>query len=166
MANPGAGDPDLNRDKDEAFTVLVLRYLDGHTTADDVAQLNRSLTSQAQARELFVHLCRLHGELSEALAPQRALRVQAKRSAKATSAAALKQKTVGTAAGIGAEPTTHEQSESVSVALQPGESQSAPLPGEETPEEKLGTGDTIMTDHTPDDTVHVPKSAKEEQAPP
>ena len=57
------------RDGADAFAALVLRYLDGLTTADEVARLNAALLSGRPYRELFVHLCRLDGLLCETFVP-------------------------------------------------------------------------------------------------
>jgi hypothetical protein len=57
---------------DEAFAVQVLRYLDGLATVQDLSELKEALATRRDRRALFVRLCRLHGELSELLAPQRA----------------------------------------------------------------------------------------------
>ena len=57
---------------DEAFVVQVLRYLDGQATVQDLSELKEALATRPERRTLFVRLCRLHGELSELLAPRRA----------------------------------------------------------------------------------------------
>ncbi len=57
---------------DEAFAVQVLRYLDGAATLQDLSELKEALATRRDCRALFVRLCRLHGELNELLAPQRA----------------------------------------------------------------------------------------------
>jgi hypothetical protein len=56
----------------EAATVLVLRYLDGECSAEEIEQLRGALTGSATYRELFVQVCRVQGELHEAYAPKRA----------------------------------------------------------------------------------------------
>jgi anti-sigma factor RsiW len=58
------------QERAEAFAALVLRYLDGLTTDDEVTALNRDLRASPACREAFVALCQMHGQLSEALAPQ------------------------------------------------------------------------------------------------
>jgi hypothetical protein len=55
----------------EAFTVRVLRYLDGQSSAEEVQQLKVLLSSKAAHRNVFVQVCRLHGYLYEAFAPRR-----------------------------------------------------------------------------------------------
>ena len=57
---------------DEAFAVQVLRYLDGLATVQDLSELKEALATRRDCRAVFVRLCRLHGELSELLAPERA----------------------------------------------------------------------------------------------
>jgi anti-sigma factor RsiW len=64
---PGPARPD-----DESFVVQVLRYLDGQATVQDLSELKEALATRPECRTLFVRLCRLHGELSELLAPMRA----------------------------------------------------------------------------------------------
>jgi len=61
---------------DEAFAIQVLRYLDGLATVQDVSELKEALATRGECRALFVRLCRLHGELSELLAPQRAAAIK------------------------------------------------------------------------------------------
>jgi anti-sigma factor RsiW len=51
------------------FVALVLRYLDGLVTPDEVTRLSRELSSRSACRDLFVQLCRMHGLLNETLAP-------------------------------------------------------------------------------------------------
>jgi len=57
---------------DEVFAVQVLRYLDGQASVQDLSELKEALATSRECRAQFVQLCRLHGELSELLAPQRA----------------------------------------------------------------------------------------------
>jgi hypothetical protein len=57
---------------DEAFAVQVLRYLDGQATVQDISELKEALATRRDCRAAFVRLCRLHGELNELLAPERA----------------------------------------------------------------------------------------------
>jgi anti-sigma factor RsiW len=52
--------------------VQVLRYLDGQASVQDLSELKEALATDRERRAQFVRLCRLHGELSELLAPQRA----------------------------------------------------------------------------------------------
>jgi ferric-dicitrate binding protein FerR (iron transport regulator) len=56
-------------DEDE-FAALVLRHLDGLTTADETAVLLAELESSADRRTQTVALCRQHGTLTELLASQ------------------------------------------------------------------------------------------------
>src|SRR5947209_18925121 len=55
----------------EAFTVRVLRYLDGQSSAEEVQQLKALLSGKAAYRNVFIQVCRLHGYLYEAFAPRR-----------------------------------------------------------------------------------------------
>jgi hypothetical protein len=59
-------------DELEAMTVRMLRYLDRDCPAEEVQLLRDALTGSAVYRALFVQICRMHGELHEAYAPQRA----------------------------------------------------------------------------------------------
>jgi hypothetical protein len=74
----------LSADEVEKLTVLVLRYLDGGCSAEEVEQLKGALAGAGPQRELFVQVCRLHGNLHENFAHKRAEMQQ-----KATSAADL-----------------------------------------------------------------------------
>ncbi len=58
--------------EEEMFAVQVLRYLDGLATPQDLSELKESLACRPGCRVRFVQLCRLHGELMELLAPERA----------------------------------------------------------------------------------------------
>lgn len=62
----------LPRLDDEAFFVLVPRHLDGITTPEEDASLAAELRASDGRRAQFVSMCRLHGALAEAFAPQRA----------------------------------------------------------------------------------------------
>ena len=68
----GGASREARPDDDEAFSVQVLRYLDGRATVQDLSELKEALATRPECRTLFVRLCRLHGELSELLAPLRA----------------------------------------------------------------------------------------------
>jgi hypothetical protein len=72
--SPSPLPPPRPPDELEALTALVLRYLDGACSAEEVRQLKATLADSAVDRALFVQVCRLHGELHEAHAPQRARR--------------------------------------------------------------------------------------------
>ena len=58
----------------DAFTQLVVRYLDGDLDPAEIAELKRLLAEAANHRESFVRACRLHGALHEAFAARRAQR--------------------------------------------------------------------------------------------
>jgi hypothetical protein len=64
--------PFQTQDEIEAFSVLVLRYLDGGCAAEEVAKLKETIVASAAHRELFVHCCRVQGNLHEVYAPKRA----------------------------------------------------------------------------------------------
>lgn len=64
----------LSQKELEAFSVLVLRYLDGVSTPDEVLEIKKSLVESSVCREAFAQTCRLQGELREAFAHQRAAR--------------------------------------------------------------------------------------------
>jgi anti-sigma factor RsiW len=72
MTDHTSAAPGFPRGDDESFVVQVLRYLDGQATVQDLSELKESLATRPECRTLFVRLCRLHGELRELLAPQRA----------------------------------------------------------------------------------------------
>jgi hypothetical protein len=55
----------------EAFVLLVLRYLDCLTSAEEFLWLCEALRSEAGCRDLFVRLCRLDGGLTETYAARR-----------------------------------------------------------------------------------------------
>jgi len=55
----------------EAFTALVLRYLDGSCTADEVRDLQVQLAACAAHRDVFVRTCHLAGCLHESYGPKR-----------------------------------------------------------------------------------------------
>jgi hypothetical protein len=56
----------------EAFSVHVLRYLDGECSAEEIQRLKETLVENVSFRELFVQVCRMQGNLYEAYAPRRA----------------------------------------------------------------------------------------------
>src|SRR2546426_922555 len=56
---------------DDAFTELVLRYLDGLATSEERTALKEELGSNPDRRGLIVSICRLHGRLGEALSAER-----------------------------------------------------------------------------------------------
>jgi len=56
---------------EETFAAQVLRYLVGEATPQDLSELRDALSRLPERRTVFVRLCRLHGELTELLAPAR-----------------------------------------------------------------------------------------------
>jgi hypothetical protein len=60
----------------EDFAIQVLRYLEGRATVQDLSELKEALATRRECRTWFVQLCRLHGELRELLAPERAAATQ------------------------------------------------------------------------------------------
>ena len=61
----------MNEPDEEAFTALVLRYLDGQASPEEGAFLNRKLSEDEECRNRVVSLCRLHGHLAEVAAVER-----------------------------------------------------------------------------------------------
>lgn len=61
----------LTQEQTDAFAALVLRYLDGASTADEVRDLQVQLAACAAHRELFVRTCHLAGCLHESYGPKR-----------------------------------------------------------------------------------------------
>jgi hypothetical protein len=64
--------PSPSQDELNAFAILVLRYLDGETTAAELVQLREALAVQPAYRKLFVQVCRVHGDLQELFVPKEA----------------------------------------------------------------------------------------------
>jgi hypothetical protein len=62
----------LSVEQSEAFTVLLLRYLDDDCSPEEIEHLKSALTDLAPCRELFVEICRMKGNLHEAYSPKRA----------------------------------------------------------------------------------------------
>ena len=90
-------------DNAEALTVLVLRYLDGDCSGEEVARLRAALTGSAASRAFFVQVCRAHGELHEAYSPKRAEWEHRQTQARAASPVAV---SAGQAAGETTRPLT------------------------------------------------------------
>jgi hypothetical protein len=61
----------LSPDELEAFTVLVLRYMDGDCTAQEILHLKAAIAESAAYRALFVQVCRMQGNLYEAYVTRR-----------------------------------------------------------------------------------------------
>lgn len=61
----------LTQEQTDAFTALVLRYLDGACTAAEVRDLQDRLVAGAVHREVFVRTCHMLGCLHESYAPKR-----------------------------------------------------------------------------------------------
>ncbi len=141
MAEPTLPIPAQPPDAEEAFVALVLQYLDGACAADDRARLRGELEGAAGRRDVFVRLCRLHGELAEALAPQREQLLRKGRLGHDT---------------LPAQPATGGGHEAAPVST--GVLVQEPPPGGEPdaapPAERGGANDTVMLQGTPDDTVH------------
>jgi hypothetical protein len=69
----------LTAEQREAFTIRTLRYLDGNCAEAELQELNALLGVSATLRQLFVEICRVHGDLYEAHAERRAALAQKKR---------------------------------------------------------------------------------------
>ena len=63
-------------DELDVFAILALRYLDGECSTEEASALKAMLVEGDSHRELFVQLCRLHGDLHEMLAPTKLSRHQ------------------------------------------------------------------------------------------
>jgi anti-sigma factor RsiW len=128
------------RGDDEAFVIQVLRYLDGLATVQDLSELKEALATRRECRALFVRLCRLHGELGELLAPQRAAATE---TAEAPHPARLASPRGDTESppGAAAHPAKADASSAVSVADTAGGPDRTP------------TGDPPGTVRPPEDTT-------------
>jgi hypothetical protein len=58
-------------EQEEAFLFLVLRYLDGLATRQEMGRLNDALRLSSACRDFFVQVTSLQGAIREALAPLR-----------------------------------------------------------------------------------------------
>src|SRR5262245_48878603 len=58
----------MSESGEEAFTALLLRYLDGEATAEETALLKELLASDPELGNHVVSICRLHGHLAESAA--------------------------------------------------------------------------------------------------
>ena len=58
-------------EQEEAFLSLILRYLDGLATGQEMGRLNDALRVSAVCRDFFVQVTCLQGAMREALAPLR-----------------------------------------------------------------------------------------------
>jgi len=153
------------RDETEVFTVLVLRYLDGACSANELKQLKTVLASSAAHRELFVSVSRMQGDLYEAYAPRRAARQQkAANVAEPALAAAL----VGQTAYGAAATTRAAASSDHSSPMWPEHGDVAGgLPLEQEPSAGTPTGaeDTIERELSAEDTAIKPSHKAPEQKP-
>ena len=122
----------LSQDEADAFTVLVLRYLDGDCGAEEFEQLRDRLAGSTQCRELFVQTCRVFGRMHENYAARRAERAAIGAAAGATQRSALE---IGAGAGS-------DQDDAVADLLAAAQGD----PGAE----------TIVHDASPDDTANPP----------
>lgn len=142
------------RDEIEVFTVLVLRYLDGACSADELEHLKTVLAGSAAHRELFVSVSRMQGDLYEAYAPRRAARQQkaANAAEPALAAALVGQMAHETAATTRAavsndrsSPTWHDHGETTGgFPMEQQPSVATPTGAEDTIERELSAEDTAI----------------------
>jgi anti-sigma factor RsiW len=121
---------------------LVLRYLDGQTTPTEVQQLSQALRASPECRDRFVQMSRLHGELSEVLAPTR---VAASRRRK------VRRARPGTASADAAAATP------AAVSVLTGDD-AVPTPAVPAGEPSTPGADTLLGKVSAEDTVHGPPS--------
>jgi hypothetical protein len=151
MAPPNPPAPPSSETK-EAFTVQVLRYLDGACSPEEIRHLKETLAGSVPYRELFVQVCGLKGNLLEAYAAKRAGMHQRAAdpllaSAAASAASALR---AASASSERSTPAGPEQAQE-DFAL-PQQAPSLPAPGDPGAE-------TIIGELTGEDTIHpVPKA--------
>ncbi|HEV3085305.1 MAG TPA: hypothetical protein VGY66_36455 [Gemmataceae bacterium] len=133
----------------EAFTVQVLRYLDGACSPEEIRHLKETLAGGVSYRELFVQVCGLKGNLLEAYAAKRAGIHQRAADPLLASTAASALRGGSTASGERA--TGPEQHAQEDFALPP-QAPSVPGPGDPGAE-------TIIGELSGEDTIHpVPKA--------
>jgi hypothetical protein len=136
-------------DPADDLTALALRYLDGLAGPEEVVRLNTELLASADSRGLFVRVCRLHGLLSETLAPRRVtlkIRSQARRqTATAPDPAAVRGGPSGKALPAGQRLPAEDPP---SPAAEPGLAGAAAGGGADTLFDKVSGEDTIHTDQT------------------
>jgi hypothetical protein len=146
--NPPAS---LSAEAKEAFTVQVLRYLDGACSPEDIRHLKATLAGSVTYRELFVQVCGLKGNLLEAFAAKRAGMHQRAADPLLASTAASALRGGSTASSARAVPTGPEQHAQEDFALPP-QAPSLPAPGDPGAE-------TIIGELSGEDTIHpVPKA--------
>jgi hypothetical protein len=143
--NPPAS---LSAEAKEAFTVQVLRYLDGACSPEEIRHLKQTLAGSVPCRELFVQVCGLKGNLLEAYAAKRAGMHQraADPLLASTAASALRGGSMASSERATG-PEQHEED----FALPP-QAPSVPGPGDPGAE-------TIIGELSGEDTIHpVPKA--------
>jgi hypothetical protein len=139
---------------EEAFTALVLRYLDGLTRDEEAARLGEALRAGAPCRDLFVAACQLHGEMVEVHGPIR-LAVTPKKSASWRSEAPAAGRARRAAGG------------GTTAARAPGALQAVREPPGPHPEAaKEGGEEARRTKLTAEDTVYLDRKAKDPPPPP
>jgi hypothetical protein len=127
---------------DEVFAVQVLRYLDGLASVQDLCEMKESLGARPECRALFVRLCRLHGELSELLAPERAAVTETAEAPQPARTASPRGESESPS-GAAATPARADATSAVSVT--------EPSGGPDRPP----TGDPPGTVRPPEDTVEI-----------
>jgi hypothetical protein len=132
----------LSSDEIEAFTVLVLRYMDGECTAEEILAMKSAIAESAAHRALFVQVCRMQGDLFEAYVTRRTEYQQKQANAAQPSlAAAGARRTGGT--------STEKPSTDLDDATVEADSSVDVAPGDQ------GT-DTIVRELSGEDTNHHP----------
>ena len=134
---------------DEVFAVQVLRYLDGLATVQDLSELKEALATRRECRALFVRLCRLHGELNEMLAPQRAAATETAEAPQPARPASPRGDSESPP-GAAAQPAKADAPSAVSVADTAGGPDQAPA------------GDPPGTVRPPEDTVEIIEDSDED----
>jgi len=149
MANRAFSKARPQRWADEPFVVQVLRYLDGQATVQDLSEMKEALATRPERRTLFVRLCRLHGELSELLAPQRAALTETAEAPHPVQLACAREDPESPP-GAGTLPERADESAAVSVAEITGGPDRPP------------TGDPPGAVRPPDETVEFVEDAADE----
>ncbi|HEV3443474.1 MAG TPA: hypothetical protein VG099_02470 [Gemmataceae bacterium] len=138
----------LSAEAKEAFTVQVLRYLDGACSPEEIRHLKATLAGGVTYRKVFVQVCGLKGNLLEAFAAKRAGMHQRAADPLLASTAAPALRGGSTASS---ERATGPEQAQEDFALPP---QAPSLPGPGDP-----GAETIIGELSGEDTIHpVPKA--------
>jgi hypothetical protein len=153
-------------DEQEAFTVLVLRYLDDDSSGTEVQHLKDALGGDAWCRELFVQMCRMHGDMHEAFAAKRAALQQKASLEKTLSLASAGARQATADAGVAATvPRPARASVEPSERLDVSDLAGDPLvidDGDSEAPAGGAAGDTVVRELSGEDTAHpAPKPPEE-----